>query len=193
MRLVISSFCLALLLYSCSSTTQKKERLLTELNQFENIPFEQLKVVRVMLSFVSNKVDQKELRRIIIEQFSKIGIVHTPDDTPSEKVVDVQKKPFALLTLEIKEITTSDYKKTCPIISLTCRMYEEVELVLNKKQSMSNVWEKIQYVELFSDQKATTEAVIAEIKKVAYEFSDSYYKVNSKSVKPEFYVGKNIE
>jgi hypothetical protein len=193
MRLGISSLLLILLLCSCSSSIQKKEKSFAELNQLENIPFEKLKTVRVIPSFVSDKVDQKLLRQAIIDKFGTIGIVHTPDDTSLEKVLDAQKKPFALLTLEVKEITTSDYEKTFPIISLSCRMYEETELVLNKQQSMSNVWEKTRYIEILSDQKATTNTVNAEIDKLLQEFSDSYYQVNSKSLKPAFYFGKDVE
>ncbi len=193
MRLDILAFFFILLLCSCTSSTQKKEKSFTELNQLENIPFEQLKTVRVMLSFVSDKVDQKLIRQAIIDKFGAIGVVHTPDDTSLERVLDAQKKPFALLTLEVKEITTSDYEKTFPIISLSCKMYEEAELVLNKQQSMNNVWEKTHYIEILSDLKATTEAISAESGKLLQEFSDHYYQVNSKSLKPEFYIGKNVE
>ncbi len=192
MRLGISLLSLILLLCSCTSSAQKKEKSFAELNQLENIPFEQLKTVRVMPSFVSDKVDQKLLRQTIIDKFGTIGVVHTPDDTSLEKVLDAQKKPFAILTMDVKEITTSDYEKTFPIISLSCRMYEEAELVLNKQQSMSNVWEKTRYIELLPDQKATTEAISVEIDKLLQEFSDSYYKVNSKSQKLEFYIGKIV-
>lgn len=169
------------------------QAIFCETQQIQDLQIEQLKTVRVMLSFISDKVDQKLVRQAIIDKFGAIGVVHTPDDVSLERVLDAQKKPFALLTLEVKTITTSDYEKTFPIISVSCKMYEEAELVLNKQISMSNVWEKIHYIEMLSDPKATTEAVSAESGKLLQEFSDHYYQINSKSLKPEFYIGKNVE
>lgn len=186
MYLVCFSFCLILTLCCCTSIPHKKRSIVT----LENIPFEQLKTVRVIISCVSNKIDQKVIEQAIIDKFGAIGAVYTPDDTPLEQVVDAQKKPFALLILEIKEITTSDHEKTFPIISLSCRMYEVAELLLNKQQSMSNVWEKIHYIEMHSDQNITTEVINAEMDKLLQKFSDSYYDVNAKSQKPTFYISK---
>lgn len=172
MRLVITSLSLILLLSSCTSSSQKKE-----------------KSFRVMLSFISDKVDQKLLRQAIIDKFGEIGVVHTPDHTSLEKMLAAQEQPFAVLTVDLREITTSDYKKTFPIISLSCRMYEEVELMLNKQQTMGNIWERLSYIEILSDQKSTTNAVDAEFDKLLQEFSDSYYQINSKLQKPQFYIG----
>ncbi len=192
MRLSVMAVSLVLVMSSCSPSNRKGAKSLAILNETENVAFEQLQTVRVMPSFISDKVDQNELRQTVLEEFGKIGVVHTPEDTSIEEMLDAQKKPFAILTLDVKEIATSDFKKIFPVISLSCRIYEEGVLALNNKQFMGNVWEKIYYVEVQPDQVALTQEIREEIVKFVREFSDNYYKVNSKSVKPEFYIGKNV-
>lgn len=192
MRLSVAALSLMLVMSSCSSSNQKGVKSPAIMNETENVAFEQLQTVRIMLSFISDRLDQKQLRQTVLEEFGKMGVVHTPEDTSLENVITAQKMPFAMITIDAKEIANSDFKKIFPVICLSCKMYEEGVLALNNKQCMGNVWEKVYYVEMQPDQLVLTQEIKVDIAKLVKEFSDSYYKVNPKSVKPDFYIGKNF-
>jgi len=173
------------LLTACSSTKEKKSP--TPVN-LENTPFENLLTIRVLFSVVLDEINQQQLRQTAIKEFANIGEVHTPEDTTIEKLLNAQKKPFAILIVEIKEIETASDEKTLPVIALSCKMYELSELAINNREWMSIVWEKIRYVEIVSDQKATTQKINLEFKSLIDEFSALYTQVNSKQSRPSFYV-----
>jgi hypothetical protein len=176
----------SLLLNCCSS--QNEESAANAWNRIENIPFENLRTIRVMTAFITDKVDKEQLNRILIQEFGKIGEVHLSSDTPLEKLEEAQAKPFAVLAVRVIEIGTPEYDKTFPIISLECQMLEETKILLNKEKWMSNVWEKIKYIEILQDKEATTRKVSQEIGNLADEFSKNYYKANSAEHKPVFFI-----
>lgn len=192
MRLSLFILSISFLAASCSSSDKQKAKATALSNELENIPFEKLHTVRVLLTIVSNKIDDKAVRQVVLEEFEKIGVVHTPEDTSLEKLMTAQAKPYAILALDIKEIESSNDEKTLPVISFSCKMYEESELMINQKKWMGNVWEKNKYVEISPNQNETAKKIIREIENVVIEFSKNYYVSNPKTIKPEFYIGKTL-
>lgn len=175
---------IALLISSCSSNQKGKPKS----SSLDDIPFEQLQTVRILPSFVSDKIDPKELYQTVLEQFAKIGIIHTPDDTSLQKLLVAQEKPFAILLINVREIATSDEEKVFPIMSISCRMDEKTTLSINQKEWMSTVWEKTEYIEILPDPNVNTAMIKQKLSSLAQEFFDRYYAVNPKSTKPEFYI-----
>jgi hypothetical protein len=189
-KFVILSF--MLLLTACSSSKKKEVTAAAALNDFESAPFEGLQTVRVLLTVVSKSVDQNVLRKTIVEEFEKIGKVYTPEDTSLEKLEQVQNGSFAIVSLNIKNIATSNFEKVFPVLAIDCVMSEEAELSLNNKKSMCDVWKSIRYIEVDNTNVTTREAV-KEIKNLISEFAKSYSKANPQKAGLEIYVGNPIE
>ena len=189
MRLNLVLLSMVILMASCSSIDKKKPSTQeSTLNDFDNVPFQKLQTVRVMLSFASKQVDQEKSREAVINELKKFGNVHTPTDTSIDKLLEAQAKPFAVLALDVKELETSTDEKRLPILCISSRMYEEGKLALNNKDVMSNVWERIKYIEISPEKNKTSLEVIATIKALLNEFSEKYQNANLEKIKPDFYV-----
>ena len=193
MRYTLTFFSIIFLMTSCSSLDKKKPGTAeTITNDWENAPFQGLQTIRVMLSIVTTKVDQEKIRGSLLNEFKKIGEVHTPTDASIEKLLEAQSKPFAILTFDVKEIEISNPLKRMPLLSISARMYEEGTLAINNKDVMSNVWEVVKYIEISSEENTTSLDVIQMMKILLDEFSDKYQKSNLQNAKPVFYIGESL-
>ena len=185
-------FSIAILLSSCSSS-KEKHSMEKQLNQLTNIPLENLLIIRILPGFASDQFDKDLLWQTLVQECKKIGEVHTPADTSLEKLVEEQKKPFAILTLNINEVETVNSDDRFPLINIQFRVHEKTQLNINQKEWMSVVWEKTKYVKTASEKETNTESISQVVKHLIDTFSADYYSVNQTTTKPTFYISNPIQ
>jgi hypothetical protein len=175
-----------LLLCSCSTSEQQTS------SDWKNIPFEGLNVVQIMTGFIPPFVDEGTVRETLIKEFGKIGVVHTPVDTPIEEVIKAEKKPFALVVIRIGEVDVPDLRTGCSVLKVACAMYEESHLKINDKEWMANVWEKTAYIPISDDVSGSTDKVVSIIQSMTDEFRSMYLSANQDQTGISFFLGKSI-
>ncbi len=155
---------------------------------FENIPFEKLEAVRVMIGFVPKELEQKRIHDAFINELQKIGKVRTPLDTSMEEVTKARSAPFGILSWRFREIETVNAKEKASYIALVCELLENTLLLNNQEKWMSTVWEKTSYLSAVGNPKKATDDAIKQIEKTIAEFSDRYAKANPEKKGVVFYV-----
>jgi hypothetical protein len=167
---------------ACSAT--QKEKLKPD--GWTAIPFDNLRTVRVMTTLIVPEIQESDLTEKILEEFEKIGQVHTPTNTSVETLEKALSTPFGFLMLEVAQVRIGTGK--LPFLHLSLKMCEMGTLDLNQHKWMGIVWEKERNCGI----DASTQEIAQEINVMLQAFAEEFYRVNPETIRLNFYIGKPI-